>query len=104
MRVASTINATSISHKGHVYEPDGGGVFDVPDDVAAELLTWPHYVPEYQAVETAAVEQARTDLDPAQLHRRVTDLENKQRDNAALKKKLAELEKRLGDLEAAVAD
>ena len=56
-RIVHKDGATTIHHGGKLYKPENGGVFDVPDDVAAAVR--PHgFITEEEA---AALKRAAAD-------------------------------------------
>jgi hypothetical protein len=95
MRIASTINATSLSHAGEVYEPDDHGLFDVPEHVGQEMVRFAHWITEADAVDRHLAKRRADAVDPAVTDERLQSLE------AAQAEKDAEIEKLRAALEEA---
>lgn len=76
MRIASTTTGThSLTHDGVTYEPDDDGLFEVPEHVGDELVGFTGWLPEHEAAELAAAEQAERDNDAGAQAQRIADLE-----------------------------
>lgn len=75
MRIIPTINASSVSHDGTIYEPDEQGVFDVPEHVGAELCRFGHWEPEHIATANADRAAAQAAVDPQAMHEAIVELD-----------------------------
>jgi hypothetical protein len=75
MRIVSTIGATSTSHDGHDYTPDGDGTFEVPEHVGATLIAFPHWQREYEALDERIATETANSTDPQLQADRIAALE-----------------------------
>lgn len=75
LQIVSRINATSITDKGSVYEPDQDGTFTVPDHVGRELVSFSHWVELHVRLAELDAEKAAKDADPSTFAARLTELE-----------------------------
>jgi hypothetical protein len=93
MRIASTINATSLSHAGEVYEPDDHGLFDVPEHVGQEMVRFAHWITEADAVDRHLAKRRADAVDPAVTDERLQSLEAAQAEIEKLRAALEEATK-----------
>jgi len=60
-------STSHVSHEGVQYETKGDGVFEVPDDVAQQLLAFPHWSTFYGDLSGAESAEADSDAVEAEL-------------------------------------
>ena len=83
MRIVNTDpHTTVLSHEGATYEAHGG-VFEVPEHVAHNLLGFPHWLREHEAEHLKAAAAAAAAVDPGQMAARLAMLEHTQQLAAA---------------------
>jgi predicted nucleic acid-binding Zn-ribbon protein len=94
MRIKNLEGATSLGHAGETYEADADGMFDVPQEVGEQLVSFPHWVREHEYLDKAAAAQTAANKDPQTLSVRV----------AALESVLPGMQVRIQELEARIAE